>query len=209
MTESYEFTLLVTGPDIQTDDALNALAEAGCDDATVGSAGGVQHLDFDRESTSYVTAVLSAIASVEEAVPGARVVRVLPDEYVTLAEIAQRTGRTRESVRLLANGERGPGSFPPAAARADERNKLWRWSEAASWLANELGESGLERPPPAQRALNAILDLRASARELDRHELNALRQDLLSTVRLFRLLEMSSASSLDVKEAVWSDADSA
>jgi hypothetical protein len=48
MTETYEFTLLVIGPDLQTDEALNALAETGCDDATVGSSGGVQHLDFDH-----------------------------------------------------------------------------------------------------------------------------------------------------------------
>ena len=89
MTETYEFTLLVAGADVQTDEALNALAEASCDDATVGSSGGVQHLDFDREAPSYLAAVLSAVDDVETAVPGVRVVRVLPDEYVTLAEIAQ------------------------------------------------------------------------------------------------------------------------
>ncbi len=91
MTEIYEFTLLVTGPDLQADEALNSLAETGCDDATVGSSGGVQHMDFDREASSYLGAVLSAINDVEADVPGARVVRVLPDEYVSLAGIAERT----------------------------------------------------------------------------------------------------------------------
>src|ERR1039457_3482898 len=138
MTETYEFTLLVAGADVQTDEALNALAEASCDDATVGSSGGVQHLDFDREASSYLAAVLSAVDDVETAVPGVRVVRVLPDEYVTLAEIAQRTARTRESGRLLSIGERGPGEFPPPAARGAERNKLWRWAEVASWFASAL-----------------------------------------------------------------------
>ncbi len=132
MTETYEFTLIVAGADVQTDEALNALAEVGCDDATVGSSGGVQHLDFDREASSYLAAVLSAIEDVEAAVPGVRTVRVLPDEYVTLVEIAQRTGRTRESARLLSIGERGPGGFPPPAARGAERNKLWRWPEGRS-----------------------------------------------------------------------------
>lgn len=209
MTENYEFTLVVAGADVQTDEALNALAEAGCDDATVGSSGGVQHLDFDREAPSYLAAVLSAIANVEAAVPGARVVRVLPDEYVTLAEIAERTGRSRESVRLLSIGERGPGGFPPPAARGAERNKLWRWAEVASWFTSALGEPVHLPPPPAQRAANALLDLRAISAELGRAELGQVRQELGRLIRRVRLLELASPASLDAKEARWSHADSA
>jgi hypothetical protein len=203
MTETYEFTLLVAGADVQTDEALNALAEAGCDDATVGSSGGVQHLDFDREAASYLEAVLSAIDDVETAVPGVRVVRILPDEYVSLAEIAQRTGRTRESARLLSIGERGPGAFPPPAARGAERNKLWRWTDVAAWFGNALGEPVYLAPPPAQRAANAILDLRASTAELDRAELSRVRQQLGSLIRRVRLIEMASPATLDAKDARW------
>ena len=209
MTETYEFTLIVAGADVQTDEALNALAEVGCDDATVGSSGGVQHLDFDREASSYLAAVLSAIEDVEAAVPGVRTVRVLPDEYVTLAEIAQRTGRTRESARLLSIGERGPGGFPPPAARGAERNKLWRWAEVAAWFASALGEPAHLAPPPAQRAANALLDLRASTTELGRAELSRVRQELGSLIRRIRLIEMASPASLDAKDARWSYADSA
>ncbi len=209
MTETYEFTLIVAGADVQTDEALNALAEVGCDDATVGSSGGVQHLDFDREASSYLAAVLSAIEDVEAAVPGVRTVRVLPDEYVTLAEIAQRTGRTRESARLLSIGERGPGGFPPPAARGAERNKLWRWPEVAAWFASALGEPAHLAPPPAQRAANALLDLRASTTELGRAELSRVRQELGSLIRRIRLIEMASPASLDAKDARWSYADSA
>ena len=209
MTETYEFTLIVAGADVQTDEALNALAEVGCDDATVGSSGGVQHLDFDCEASSYLAAVLSAIEDVEAAVPGVRTVRVLPDEYVTLAEIAQRTGRTRESARLLSIGERGPGGFPPPAARGAERNKLWRWPEVAAWFASALGEPAHLAPPPAQRAANALLDLRASTTELGRAELSRVRQELGSLIRRIRLIEMASPASLDAKDARWSYADSA
>ncbi len=209
MTETYEFTLIVAGADVQTDEALNALAEVGCDDATVGSSGGVQHLDFDREASSYLAAVLSAIEDVEAAVPGVRTVRVLPDEYVTLVEIAQRTGRTRESARLLSIGERGPGGFPPPAARGAERNKLWRWPEVAAWFASALGEPAHLAPPPAQRAANALLDLRASTTELGRAELSRVRQELGSLIRRIRLIEMASPASLDAKDARWSYADSA
>lgn len=209
MTETYEFTLLVAGADVQTDEALNALAEAGCEDATVGSSGGVQHLDFDREAPGYLAAVLSAIKDVEVAVPRVRVVRVLPDEYVTLAEIAQRTGRTRESIRLLSIGERGPGGFPPPAARGAERNKLWRWAEVAAWFASALGEPAHLAPPSAQRAANALLDLRASIAQLSRAELSSMRQELGGLIRRIQLIEMASPASLDAKDARWSHADSA
>lgn len=204
MSDAYEFTLLAIGVDLQTDEALNALAEAGCDDATVGSSGGFQHLDFDREAGSYVEAVLSAVNDVEVAVPGVRVVRILPDEYVALAEIAQRTGRTRESVRLLSIGERGPGNFPPPAARSDERNKLWRWSDVALWFASDPPEGGPEPVPWAvQRALNAVLDLRIMASELDAAQLTSIGTSLTDLIQLYRLRQVASPPALDAKNETW------
>ncbi len=204
MSDAYEFTLLVMGVDLQTDDALNALAEAGCDDATVGSSGGFQHLDFDRDADSYLEAVLGAVNDVEAAVPGVRVVRILPDEYVALVEIAERTGRTRESVRLLSIGERGPGNFPPPAARSDERNKLWRWSDVALWFASDLQEAGpVSVPWAVQRALNAVLDLRAMASELDAIQLKSIRTSLTELIQLYRLRQVASPPSLDAKNETW------
>jgi hypothetical protein len=76
MTRTHEFTLIVEGPDLQTDEAMDALFEAGCSDGTFGSVGGVQHADFHREAASFEEAVSSATAAIESAVPGARVVRV-------------------------------------------------------------------------------------------------------------------------------------
>jgi hypothetical protein len=204
MRNVYEFTLLVVGADLQADEALNALAEAGCDDATVGSSGGVQHLDFDREAKNYLAAVVSAINDVELAVVGVRVVRVLPDEYVTLAEIGHRTHRTRESVRLLSIGERGPGGFPPAAARSNERNRLWRWSEVALWFKSESGEPADRSVDwAAQSALNAILDLKSAASDLDPRGLKTFRSQLADLAQLYRLLEISSPVQMDAKNEVW------
>jgi hypothetical protein len=164
---TYEFTLLVEGADVQTDKAQEALFEAGCDDSTIGVNAGVQHIHFDREATSLAEALVSAITAVEQAVPGVRVVRVAPEEYVTLAEIAARTGRTRESVRLLATGDRGPGDFPPPAARAEQRVKLWRWAEVAAWFASRLGVNVPGSPDPALSAVNGLLQARAALGQLD------------------------------------------
>jgi hypothetical protein len=163
----HEFTLLVEGADLQTDEAQDALFEAGCDDSTIGVVSGAQHVHFDREAGSLAEALVSAIAAVEQAVPGVRVVRVAPDDYVTLAEIAVRTGRTRESVRLLASGDRGPGDFPPPAARAEQRVKLWRWAEVARWFAIRLGVSMSGSPDPTLSAVNGLLQARAAMAQLD------------------------------------------
>ena len=96
--KSHHFTLIVDSPDLESDAVLAALFEAGCDDALVGRSDGIQYLDFDRESESTVTAILSAIADVES-VPGVEVIRLAGDGLVSMADIAVRTGRTRESVR--------------------------------------------------------------------------------------------------------------
>ena len=66
----HHFTLIVEG----TEPTIDALFEAGCDDATVGRVDGVQYVDFDREAESLAEAVLSAVRDVEK-VDGAAVLR--------------------------------------------------------------------------------------------------------------------------------------
>jgi hypothetical protein len=136
----HQFTLIVEGPDLQEPANIDALYAAGCDDATVGRIGEVQYLDFGRVAPNFGEAVTSALGDVESAVSGTRVVQLEPDDLVTMAEIAQRVGRTRESVRLLVAGERGPGGFPAPATHFRERQRMWRWAAVASWFVTDLGE---------------------------------------------------------------------
>lgn len=72
----FSFTLAIAGAEIFTDEALDALYEAGCSDATFGVSDGVQTGEFDREAADFAEAVASAIKAVEAAVPGALVVDV-------------------------------------------------------------------------------------------------------------------------------------
>jgi hypothetical protein len=65
--KTYTFTLVLSGFTEVTDDIANALYEAGCDDAGVGSCDGDLTVDFDREAESLGSAVGSAIADVERA----------------------------------------------------------------------------------------------------------------------------------------------
>jgi hypothetical protein len=81
----FSFTLTIEGADILEDDALDALYEAGCDDATFGVSDGVQTGEFDREAADFAEAVASAIKAVEAAVPGAFVVDVHREREVAAA----------------------------------------------------------------------------------------------------------------------------
>lgn len=77
------------------------------------------------------------------------------------------------SVRLLASGDRGPGDFPPPAARAEQRNRPWRWAEVAQWFTSRLGETVTLMLPPDPHEPFASAEDRshASQRLLERHQL--------------------------------------
>lgn len=153
---AHEFTLIVEGPDLQEDAYVDALFEAGFDDTTIGRVGSIQYLDFDREAESFVDAVFSATEDLKSAVPGVRVVHLEPDDLVTMSEIAERVGRTRESVRLLISGDRGPGGFPAPATHFRSRQRMWRWQEVAVWFADKLGESQVVGDPGTAQFITAF-----------------------------------------------------
>ena len=161
---TYDFTLIVEGPDLQDGDRIDALYELGCDDALAGSSHGVQHLDFSREAASMEDAVLSAVVAVER-IEGVRVVHIADAGLLSMADIAARTGRTRESVRLLIEGKRGPGGFPPPATDPRSRYRLWRSAEVARWFSAHFGDAQGIDDDRALAALNASLELRRYGRE--------------------------------------------
>lgn len=148
---------------------LDALHAAGCDDAAfMGPASDASFTaEFDREAPTFSAAVVSALEAIQSALPEVRLLRVLPDDLVTIAAIAARTGRTDESVRLLCQGRRGPGGFPPAAGWINEKTQVWRWTDVVRWFDEALGE-----PPTGSEhaaflaALNDALDLAARAGDL-------------------------------------------
>ena len=162
----HEFTLVIEGP-LLDDDVLDQLYEAGCDDASFGMVDDVGFGDFHRRTSTFAEAVAWAIRDIES-VPGLRVVRIEPDDLLTMSEIAERLGRTRESVRLLISGHRGPGDFPAPASHLTSRSRLWRWSDVTAWTG--------ELPVPEQErarviaAVNAALELRRRRPDLAEDE---------------------------------------
>jgi hypothetical protein len=179
--ETFTFTLILSGVSGLTEEVADALFEAGCDDALLGIRDGVVFLDFDREAPSLREAALSAIADVEGAGVGAAVTRVEPDELVTMAEIARRLGRSRESVRQLVTGERGPGHFPPPVANLTQKSPIWRWADVEPWFRENVGSGAKSKPTLKQAsaelptvaslgtvaAINAALELRRHVKDVN------------------------------------------
>ena len=171
--KSYDFTLVFDYlPAELTDDDLDAFYEAGGGDALFGQSAGVFDADFSREAADILEALVSAIDVIETAGVGAVVLRVEPDDLVSLGDIAERTGRTNESIRLLVNGQRGPGDFPlPATRVGTGRSRLWRWAEVVAWFHDyepDRWDEETTRYWSVIATVNDFLQQRASAARGDR-----------------------------------------
>ena len=127
---TFEFTIIASGFDVDTP-YEDALFEAGCDDATLSVQKGVLIAEFHRDAVSFSSAVASACTAIMAA--GLRVERVEPDHLVSLSEIADRGGLSRQAIHLYAKGDRGHG-FPHPVAKVTSKHPLWDWCEVADWL---------------------------------------------------------------------------
>lgn len=156
--KTYSFTLILNVRKIDQS-VEDALYEAGCSDGLLGSRNSVVYLDVERKATSFLKAVRSAIQNVQAA--GFQVVRIEPDDLVSAAEIARRVSRSRESVRQLTAGERGPGGFPLPMASVTGTSPLWRWSEVAKWFTeHQIAQQEANRDAETIRKINAVLEVR-------------------------------------------------
>jgi len=70
----HEFSIILAKPEESEDDA-NALYEAGCDDGSISTSGGVTRIDFHRAAPTLEDAIRSAVGNVQSA--GFEVVHVL------------------------------------------------------------------------------------------------------------------------------------
>ncbi|MGO1594322.1 MAG: hypothetical protein ACTHW1_08580 [Ancrocorticia sp.] len=130
----HEFTIYLDRQ--PTDEDLDTLFEAGFDDSQpeVGNGRGMIHVT--READTLANAILSAVDQAETS--GFHVTGVEDEDLHSLKTLAERLGRSYESVRLLATGKRGPGGFPhPVGA---DGWTLYSWAAVADWATAHLGE---------------------------------------------------------------------
>lgn len=162
----YTFRLVVEDP--IDDDGADRLFEAGVDDGFLETGPSGHSIGFECEAEEFRAAMLSAIEKIEEVeAAGFEVVRFEPDELVSGANIADRTGRTRQSISLLIRGERGPGGWPRPVA-GNVRSPLWRWADVAAWFEDFDGSQHVDREEAAfLAAVNEVLATRRALRPVD------------------------------------------
>jgi hypothetical protein len=82
--KTHQFTFILSGITEVTDEAANALCEAGCDDGSFASRGGVALVMFDREAPTLLEAIQSAATDVRTA--GFGILRVETDESAVITK---------------------------------------------------------------------------------------------------------------------------
>jgi hypothetical protein len=78
---SHEFTLVLTAPEV-TDGQVNALYEAGLDDGTVCTSGGITRIDVTRDADSLESAIRSAIGQANAVGLSVATVEIEADQIV-------------------------------------------------------------------------------------------------------------------------------
>jgi hypothetical protein len=144
--KEYDYILKFDLPNLDADaeQFVDALYEAGCDDASVGiGQRGRIALNFIRESLSAFEAVTSAIADVKKAIPDAKLIEATPD-IVGLTDIADIVGCSRQNMRKLAQNNKRAFPTPIHEGSAS----LWHLSKVLVWFKSnnsyEIDESLIE-----------------------------------------------------------------
>lgn len=80
MEFTFKLNYELSSAQLNPDELLKRLAEAGCEDALVGiGQKGRLGLEFTREAEDVLAALSSAIADVKKAIPTAKLIEVSPD----------------------------------------------------------------------------------------------------------------------------------
>lgn len=169
-----EFTVTLLLAATELSDAQVARLYDALPESTAATRDGRVLVEIDREAPGFADAVVAAILDIES-VLGVPVAEVQPEELVFASEIAQRTGRTKESVSLLVEGRRGPGGFP-APARIAGGHKLWRWQDVLAWFAAYERDEKLDHHDAAVAAINGLLAERLAMPLLSDDAIRAVRR---------------------------------
>ncbi len=124
----YEFTVFLDREPL--DDELDRMYEAGLDDSAPEYGNGTCEVRVARHADSITAAIVTAVEDIERA--GFDATGIQAEDLLTLGTIAERVGRSYESVRMLANGKRGPGGFPPSLIAGPRA--FYSWDAVARWF---------------------------------------------------------------------------
>jgi hypothetical protein len=172
----YEFTLKyqLAADDSDHDEIVERLAEAGCDDATIGvGQPGRIALVFAREGATALAALMSALEDVKRALPGARLVEAAPD-FVGLTDVADVAGVSRQNMRKLMLSH--AADFPIPVHEGNP--SVWHLWDVLAWLDTRGGydiQSNVLEVAKSAKQVN----LAKEARELE-PQINRQLEDLVA-----------------------------
>ena len=158
--ETYVFRIRLN--DTLDDDAADRLYEGFAEETALEEGPRGTFIGFECSADSFLDAVLDAIAELIEL--GFEPLAV-EDELVSMSDIAERVGRSRQSVSMLVSGQRGTGNFPAPVA-GNVRSPLWHWADVAAWFESHEGQEVV--PEDRMRtiaAINGALARRVLARD--------------------------------------------
>src|SRR5713101_6241314 len=127
----YEFGLKYkVADDANMDELIEQLGEAGCDDALVGTGQpGRIALDFTRDASSAKNAIISALAAVKKAIPGAKLLEVTPD-FVGMTDVAELLGVSRQNIQRLKQAHHS--NFPTPVHEGS--TVIWHLAHLLEWF---------------------------------------------------------------------------
>jgi len=158
--ETYVFRIRLD--DTLDDEAADRLYERFDEEIAVEEGPRGHFIGFEREADTFLDAVLDAIA---ELVSLGFEPLAVEDELVSMSDIAERVGRSRQSVSMIVSGQRGVGNFPLPVA-GNVRSPLWHWADVAAWFESHEGDEVV--PEDRMRtiaAINGALARRVLARD--------------------------------------------
>ena len=135
----FEFTLkfALSEDSIDLEQTVEALAEAGCDDALIGTGqSGRIALQFNREAPDALDAISQAISEVKSVLPTAQLIEATPD-LVGVTDIANILQFSRQNMLKLVNKHRN--SFPPPIHEG--KAALWHLATVLQWFQQEQRKS--------------------------------------------------------------------
>lgn len=142
-------------PDSALDDAMAVRFYDAFDDGVLMEAYGALVVTVHLDTDDVVAATQGVVPRLEEVL---RVeIAALDPDLVNAADIARRTGRTRQSVQLLVDGKRGRGGFPPPVG-VPGGSKVWRWAAVDAWFREHDGPDAADVELPVPPDCAAIID---------------------------------------------------
>lgn len=135
MMNNCQFQLIFSlHPDEDAEQYLDALFEAGCDDALISMGKpGYLAADFSRESSSAYDAIKTAVEAITNTITHAKLIKAGP--YIAnLSEMANLFGCSRQNLSKYARGEspkRNSFPCPIVSGKVD----YWYVLDVALWLS--------------------------------------------------------------------------